>query len=154
MDSLPTRATKWEAHVDSLHSPQHTQPPPVSRPPSSPVWVMSSAEQGSEEQRTSQAMNSSQECHRNFHSEDGFSVSHLQYETFKTHPLILAFFSPSYLARIKAGQWEEIHFVWRPLFCLKWTKWLNYGCMAVRCSFICLPYWFIWPYEFGRIIEN
>lgn len=52
---------------------------------------MSSAECGSEDHRTSQAMNSAEECDRNFHPEDGCSAAHLHRETLKTLPHIFQF---------------------------------------------------------------
>lgn len=92
-----------------------------------------------------QAVNSSQECHGNFHSEWYFAghspveKKHVWkvlkiYQT-PTHPDVLQSFICVFNARIKSGQWEEIHVVWRPLLCSKQTKWFYYVGMAVRCSF-------------------
>lgn len=79
------------------------RPPPLTLPFISclGVWVMSSAECGSEDHRTSQAMNSAEECDRNFHPEDGFYAAHLQRETLKTPPHIFQFLTGRHILNKK-----------------------------------------------------
>lgn len=60
--------------------PPNSAPPPI---PVSGLWT----EVGSGDLRTSQAVNFSQECHRNSVSNAGFFVTHLQHEALKHHPL-------------------------------------------------------------------
>lgn len=53
---------------------------------------------------TSQAMNSVEECDRNFHPEDGFSAAHLHRETLKMLPRIFQLLTGSHILKKKAGQ--------------------------------------------------
>lgn len=95
-----TGAVNYGTQMESSHRP-HQPPPHAPLHLLSGVWVMSSAERGSEDHRTSQAMNSAEECDRNFHPEDGCSAAHLHRETSKTLPHIFQFLTGRHILNQK-----------------------------------------------------
>lgn len=147
-------------------APKTSAPTRVLPPTLSPVWVMSSAEQGSEDQRIKPFPLRLWTLHRNVTGIFILQTSFWPLTCRKqpawnawsyTTPLLIAFFSPSYVCLFfewKTGQCEEIHLVCRPLFCLTCTEWFYYVWMAVRCSFIWLPYRFRWSYWIRNNIKR